>query len=134
MARLSAAYHGYNHQDLVTAYALASLLLPRSDVRQISAERKVILDDRFDDLELVGGIRRRAQVRAHTSPGRLLRLADITTDVIGFRIDRAVRSVGDDARPADLYTLFTTFSPDEDLLPFLQPSGSATPLLSGIET
>ena len=134
MNRLSAAYHGYDHQDLVAAYSLASLLLPQSDVREVSAERKTIDDDRFDDLELAGRFRRRAQIKSHTSPNRYLQLADLTTDVIDFRIDRAVRSVSNDSAPADRYVLFTTYSPGGDLLPFIQACPSAPPFLSGINT
>jgi len=134
MARLSAAYHGYDHQDLVAAYALASLLLPRADVRLVSAERKAVDDDRFDDLELGGRFRRRAQIKSHTAQGRCLQLADLTTDSIDFRIDRAVRSVSNDSAPADRYVLFATYSPCGDLLPFLQACPSVLPFLPGINT
>ena len=134
MARLSAAYRGYNHQDVITAYAMASLLLPRSSVRLVIAEHKTVADDRFDDLELVGERRRRAQVKAHVAPGRLLRLTDFTTDALDFRIDRAVRSVANAPSPADGYTLLTTYPPHADLLQFLQVDRAAPSLLRGIET
>jgi hypothetical protein len=134
MARLSAAYYGYNHQDIVTACALALILIPRSEVSQVSAESKVTPDDRFDDLELVGAVRRRVQVKAHSTPERLLRLSDITTNAMDFRIDRAVRSVVQDSNPAQLYTLFTTFPPASDLVAFLQPTRSVHSVLTGNET
>ena len=132
MPRLSAAYHGYNHQDLVTAYAFASMLLPRTDIHRVSAERKVITDDRFDNLELAGTLRRRAQVKSHAVQGRLLGISDFTTNAIEFRIDRAVRSVNDDPQRADLYTLYTTYAPSADLLHFLEPYSLGTSLLSGL--
>ena len=50
MTHLSAAYHGYDHQDLVAAYALTTLLLPRAEYDRVTVDRKVLVEDRFDDL------------------------------------------------------------------------------------
>jgi hypothetical protein len=134
MARLASAYHGYNHQDLVAAYAMAELLVPRSAILRVSAERKAIKDDCFDDIELSGDFRRRAQVKSHVALGRSLQVDDFTTERMDFRIDRAVLSFSQDSLPADSYVLFTTFPVDAELLPFLRSAQSTTQLLSGIET
>ncbi len=134
MARLRSAYHGYNHQDLVAACAMAALLVPRPGILRVSAERKATADDCFDDLELSGDRRRRVQVKSHTAPGRSLESGDFSTDKMDFRIDRAVLSFGQDPAPADSYVLFTTFPVAEELMPFLRSAQSTPPLLSGIET
>ena len=93
MAGLSAAHHGYNHQDVVVAYALGTLLLPRTENRKVTIERKVVDGDCFDDLELAGHRRRRIQIKAHEVASRLLLLTDFTQDAISFRIDKAVATV-----------------------------------------
>src|SRR5690242_1364597 len=101
MADLSAAHYGYNHQDVISAYALASLLLPRTGERRISIDRKALSGDCFDDLELAGYRRRRVQIKSHADQSRQLQLTDFTQNTISFRIDRAVSSVISDPNRAD---------------------------------
>ena len=132
---LSGAYHGYLHQDAVTAYLLATLLLPGASTRTLSAERRVTSDDCFDDIELHGTGRRRIQVKSHQVEHRPLQLTDFTTQAISFRIDRAVRSFTAETSPADEYRLFTTYDPpDETVSQFLEPAQDISQLLPGVST
>lgn len=135
MTSLSAAHFGYNHQDLVTACSMAMLLVPRSTERKVTADKKSLPGDCFDDLELVGRHRRRIQIKAHENSTRLLKLTDFTQTTISFRIDRAIRSVIDDQTPAQEYRLFTTCAgAHEDLLPFLSSANSEPTLFMGLQT
>lgn len=132
---LSAAYYGYSHQDVVTAYAMASLLLPRPEATVVSVERKVAPRDRFDDLELSGAAKTRAQIKAHQGAARSLELTDFTTTAISFRIDDVVCAFEGRDNPDDRLRLFTTYGPPEDaLLPFLSEDSSTPPLLPGLRT
>lgn len=134
-SRLAGAYNGYKHQDALTAYALVSLLLPATGSRTVTAENKVVPNDKFDDLEITGSRRCRVQIKSHTAKARPLRLADLATNAIEFRIDHALRSFAQDATPADEYRLFTTyFPPEEDLMRYLRPDRVTGPLLPGIGT
>src|SRR6266568_4046055 len=135
MASLSGAYRGYQHQDAVAAYLLATLLFPGSKVRTVSAEQRVIPADCFDDIELRGAGRRRIQIKSHQSGDRPLHLRDFTTQEISFRIDRAVLSFIGDPNPADEYRLFATFQPPEETLRrFLEPAPAIPALLSRVPT
>lgn len=132
---LSHAHRGYVHQDIVTAYALASLLLPGGTDREIVGDRKIVVGDRFDDLALYGLTARRSQIKSHGAGDRELTLADLTTRKMDFRIDDAMVSMVNDATPADEYRLVVTFdSPDEELLPYLRPAPAREPFLPGLTT
>lgn len=135
MADLSAAHYGYNHQDVITAYALASLLLPRTTERTITIDRKALLRDCFDDLELAGNRRSRIQIKSHENDSRFLQLTDFTQNAISFRIDRAISSVINDQNRADEYRLLTTCAAVEDKLAhFLQPEVSIPSFLPNLPT
>ena len=135
MPRLGAAYYGYLHQDAVIAYAFATLLLSESGSQTASVERRVVPNDRFDDLEIVGRLRRRVQIKSHRGNDRPLRIRDFITDDISFRIDNVVQSFAADMDPADEYRLFATYDmPDESLVPFLVPVPGIPALLPGIAT
>jgi len=135
MAGLSGAYYGYDHQDLVAAHALASLLLPRSGLRSVAAERKASSEDRFADLELIGNIRRRVQVKAHTVDARPLRTADFVTQSISFQIDDVIRGIQGEPAAADEYRLFTSFEPPDAILsPFLATDQSTPSLFPALAT
>lgn len=82
---LSHAHHGYVHQDIVTAYALACLLLPGRADREVVGDRKIVVGDRFDDLTLCGLTTQRSQIKSHGGD-RKLTLSDLTTLKIDFRI------------------------------------------------
>jgi len=135
MAALSGAYYGYLHQDAVTAYVLATLLLPSARARTVSAEHRVVPGDCFDDIELCGTSRRRIQIKSHQVNQRPLQLKDFTTEEISFRIDRAVHSFTGDTSPADEYRLFATYYPPEEALRrFVEPAPAIPPLLPRVST
>lgn len=135
MTFLSAAYHGYSHQDIVTAYALASLLLPRIDIDSVAPEQKAIPGDLFDDLEILGGLKRKIQIKAHQTGKRSLRRSDFTTDAISFRIDKAIKSALENPITGYEFRLFVTYNDlDEDLLPFVLIDKSVPPLLPDLPT
>jgi hypothetical protein len=123
------------HQDVVTAHALACLLLPGTADKEVVGDRKIVVGDRFDDLTLYGLTARRSQIKSHGDGDRKLTLSDLTTLKIDFRIDNAVASMANDATLADEYRLVVTFdSPDETLLPYLRPAPQRGPLLPGLST
>lgn len=96
MRDLFAAHKGYEHQDVVTAFALASIIFPQSTLTSVTADRKApVPDDCFDDLELDGKVRRRIQIK--NSQATELQLSDLKTNAMSFRLDRAMRSVVKDA-------------------------------------
>lgn len=135
VASLRPAHHGYLHQDVVTALAVARLLLPRTTDHSAVSDQKVVEKDCFDDVSLQGLRTRRVQIKAHTGGDRALALADLTTKRIDFRIDRAIASFASDPSPADEYVLHVTFgSPDEDFKKFAQPAADGEPLLPGLGT
>jgi len=130
MPSLSAAHFGYNHQDCITACALATILLPKFEGVKVTVDRKVIAEDCFDDLELSGKERSRIQIKSHESDYRPLLLSDFTTNRISFRIDKAIRSFYEDPNPANSYCLFTSYdSPEAELAPYLFTTPLIAPLL-----
>lgn len=127
---LGPALYGYLHQDAVTAFALAALLLPRTDDRTVVADRKAFAEDLFDDLQVGGEVIRRNQIKFHAKGTKQLAIADFTSDRINFRIDKAIRSFLADPSPADEYRLQTTFGhPENSLNQYLQPAPDRAPLL-----
>lgn len=134
LSTLSPAYRGYDHQDAVVAYALASLLIPRPPYELVRAERKIVQGDVFDDLELIGQRHIRVQIKSHVAAERQLRLADFTTKTIAFRINDVVRSLETQTHLADEYRLLATFEGVEaSLLPYLVASDAGAVLL-GLHT
>lgn len=135
MPSLAGAHKGYLHQDIVTALALASLLLPRTADRRVRADKKRFEGDVFDDLTLEGLKSRRVQIKSHSTAERMLKLADLATTAIDFPLDYAVRSFLADPEPPDEYRLLVTFDgPADDLLPYLVPAQDVDALLPGITT
>jgi hypothetical protein len=135
MTRLGPAYYGYLHQDAVVAYAFATLLLPESGNQTVSAERRVVANDRFDDMQIDGRLHRRVQIKSHRGSSRTLRISDFTTDDISFRIDTVVASFAAETEPADEYRLFATYeAPDKLLMPFLITALGVSVLLPGVAT
>lgn len=133
MSSLSAAHSGYNHQDCLTAYSLAMLLLPSGYVK-VTVDLKSTGLDCFDDLEIVSEKRIRIQIKSDVTESRALKETDFKTTAIDFRIDRLLHSFLNDQDPPDGYRLITTYSsPDESLCKYIeeQEAGSAlSPFLS----
>ena len=75
---LKPAHFGYLYQDLITAYVLAEGLVHRYD--SITVDKKVVEDDRIDDLEIVhAGHRKRFQIKSSQDDSRRLQTGDFTS-------------------------------------------------------
>lgn len=113
-SNLGSAHRGYEYQDLATAYFMASMLARQDG--QIIVDRKVVTDDRFDDVALIDSaafVRR--QFKRSDDPSRPLRLTDFTYDSVGLRLDCLVRThVNMGANPANEYRLCATWKRPED--------------------
>lgn len=135
MPGLGAAYWGYLHQDVITAFALASLVTSGATVTSVTADRKLVNGDCFDDLLIEGEITTRTQIKAHVVNVRNLQLADFTTEAIDFRIDRVLAVVRNDPSGARGYRLLVTFGdPDSSISPYLIPVPSSPGLIPALKT
>ncbi len=135
MPSLVGAHRGYHHQDIVTALALANLLVARAAPRAVRVDIKRFDDDVFDDLALEGLRSTRVQIKSHTTDERELTLADLATTAINFPLDRAVQSILADPEPSDEYRLLVTYDrPADDLQEFLEPADDVDAILPGIPT
>lgn len=131
-ASLQPAHRGYRYQDIATAYVLIRGLAERYD--EIIVDRKLVEDDRIDDLEVrAGGRRIRRQFKSSEDATRPLAERDFTALRSSLRIDRLVLSyVREGGTPADEYRLCTTWAspaPDDQLAKLLVPV-TATPTLA----
>lgn len=133
---LRAAHRGYIYQDVVAAYALVEALIERLD--RIVVDRKVVKDDRIDDLEVMVASRRvRRQIKSSLDPMRALTENDFTKADSTLRIDALVMSrvrAGQDA--ADEYRLCATWVPPsfgDDFTTYLRDV-EADPTIPGTKT
>lgn len=131
---LQPAHAGYWYQDIATAYELVRALVERYE--RVIVDRKLVADDRFDDLEVVtaDGHRIRRQFKSSKDRQRRLALKDLTDAGSTLRRDRLVlthvRAVG---APADEYRLCATWQPPDEgdeLAALLEPLTTA-PTISG---
>lgn len=121
---LAAAHRGYAYQDLLTAYLLAQGLVAGFD--QIVIDRKVVTDDRFDDVETrIAGRRLRRQVKSSQQLHRPISFNDFNDVRSSLRFDRLVRTfVNEGEDSAEEYRLCATWGvpvADDLLLKLLQP-------------
>ena len=129
---LQPAHRGYQYQDIATAYELVLALVERYE--SVIVDRKQVLDDRIDDLEIVTASRRRIrrQFKSSGDPGRRLAVSDFTGIRSSLRIGRLVLTharLG--AAPADEYRLCATWQfPDDELADLLEPL-AASPTIAG---
>jgi hypothetical protein len=125
---LAAAHRGYAYQDLVTAYLLAVGLVQRYEA--IVVDRKIVDDDRFDDLEVTAsGCRIRRQVKSSWYAGRALSYADFNASNSSLRFDRLVNTfTAEGQEHADEYRLCATWSVSastDPIVPLLIPVEAA---------
>ena len=131
---LQPAHAGYLYQDIATAYELVRALVERYEL--VIVNRKVVADDRIDDLEVVRaqGYRIRRQYKSSKDPQRHLTLKDFTSPGSSLRIDRLVLThARAETAPADEYRLSATWQPPDErdgLTALLEPS-AAVPTISG---
>ncbi|ODT04201.1 MAG: hypothetical protein ABS52_05990 [Gemmatimonadetes bacterium SCN 70-22] len=130
---LQPAHRGYWYQDIATAYMLVRAMVERYDA--VIVDRKVVDDDRLDDLEVrAAGRRVRRQFKSSQDAARPLSAQDFTATASSLRIDRLVRThtrAGDS--PADEYRLCATWAPPDagDPLAALLEPITAPPTLVG---
>lgn len=121
---LAAAHRGYAYQDLLTAYLMVQGLVAGFD--QIVIDRKVVNDDRFDDVETrIAGRRLRRQVKSSQQPDRRLTFNDFNDVRSSLRFDRLARTfVNENPSQAEEYRLCATWGApelDDHLATLLQP-------------
>ncbi len=120
---LGFAHRGYQYQDLVTAYFLATGLI--HGYTSISVDRKSFDNDRFDDLVIHIGLRHiRRQIKFSTNPSRPLEIKDLSTDQKDLRIDALIRCYKSAVNSAsDEYRVCATWTSPTDpaLLNMLEP-------------
>jgi hypothetical protein len=120
---LKPAHQGYIYQDLVTAYILAESLIHRFS--SVTVDRKIVEDDRIDDLEVVyAGRHIRYQIKHSQEPTRKIERGDFIYKNSSLRIDRLIKNyieAGDNK--ADEYRLCATWQlpSDESIISFLEP-------------
>ena len=88
---LEAAHRGYAYQDLLVATRLVDVLL--GEVAEVIVDKKLVRDDRFDDLTTVeiSGARERTQIKDQANPVPLA-LNNFTTEVRSLRLDSILSS------------------------------------------
>lgn len=108
---LGAAHRGYAYQDLVTAYLLVRALVERFE--SVVVDRKVVDDDRFDDIEVTAsGARIRRQLKSSADPSAALSLSDFNSARSSLRFDRLVNTMtAEGTQAADEYRLSATWQP-----------------------
>ncbi|MBQ1076801.1 ATP-binding protein [Micromonospora sp. C31] len=131
---LAGALGGYRHQDLVTACAYALLLTPGTSETAVGAELRIAESYRLDDLNQRGRVWRGVQLKNSVSTGAL-DLSHLTGDRIKFRLDDVVSKYWAASERPDECRLVVTFSRiGETLAPYVVPSESHGPLVSGFAT
>lgn len=90
MRSLTAAHQGYEYQDLLIACRFVDMLL--GNILQAHVDKKLVPDDRFDDLTTVDirGNRERVQFKHTENDDRPLSLRTFTSDDRGLRLDHLI--------------------------------------------
>ncbi|MGW8954673.1 AAA family ATPase [Streptomyces sp. NPDC055709] len=89
MSDLTAVHRGYEYQDLMEAGRVVDLLL--GGIARVQVDKKLVTDDRFDDLTVINadGSRERTQFKHSDEEGSLC-YTTFTSDDRGLRLDRLV--------------------------------------------
>ncbi|HET7550616.1 MAG TPA: AAA family ATPase [Gemmatimonadaceae bacterium] len=134
---LSSAHRGYAYQDLATAIALAQALV--ADGESVTVDRKLVTDDRFDDLSVRdsrGWLRR--QLKWSEPGARALKQGDFTRKQSALRIDQLVLSYARMAPDvADEYRLLVAWAApasDDELWAVLEPTPDVPTVFPEITT
>lgn len=140
---LIAAHRGYEYQDLLVACRLVDMLL--GNVIHAYVDKKLISDDRFDDLTTIDalGNRERIQFKHTDNDDRPLSLRTFTTEDRSLRLDRLIECVladrdgpGRDAHELTFRIVLRDQVPqDQDLKYFLKRADpDPGPFLPGVRT
>ena len=87
---LAPAYQGYEYQDLLVAMRLVDVLL--GSITTIHVDKKLVPNDRFDDLTTVDDAlhRERVQIKHTESDDRPIPFTTFTQDTRGLRLDHII--------------------------------------------
>ncbi|MEV7721953.1 ATP-binding protein [Streptomyces sp. NPDC088184] len=142
MSDLTAAHRGYEYQDLLEAGRVVDLLL--GGIAKVHVDKKLVMDDRFDDLTVINadGSRERTQFK-HSDEKGPLGYTTFTTDDRGLRLDRlAAAAVADRDGPGlgataqRLRIVMRDAPPDDDALSavMVPARSSDAPFMPGMNT
>ena len=140
---LVSAHRGYEYQDLLVAMRLVDVML--GTIVKIHVDKKLVLDDRFDDLTTVDetDFRERTQVKHTDNVDQALTLATFTNDSRRLRLDRIILAVladrdgpGIHAREVSFRIIMRDIPPtDQRLRAFLHPANpDPGPFLRGMNS
>ena len=143
MAALESAHRGYEYQDLLIACRLVDVML--GTIKRAYVDRKLVPQDRFDDLTTVdvAGRWERVQLKHTDDNDRPLTLRTFTSDTRRLRLDRLVSSAAADRdQPNQGTTEFSfrivlrdTVPTDTRLLEILTPTTpDPGPFVRGLDT
>ena len=120
---LKPAHSGYRYQDIACAFFLLKTML--HNFQSVTIDKKIVDDDRLDDLELLtNGERSRIQIKSSPNNTRRLSFADFNGKTSSLRIDRLVLTQKRDRDPVKDFRLCATWLPAEStdqLAQFLKP-------------
>ncbi|MCY4370056.1 MAG: hypothetical protein OXF41_11740 [bacterium] len=93
MSSLTSAHRGYEYQDLLSACRLVDML--RGDVVKVHVDKKLVPDDRFDDLTTVDihGVRESVQVKHTDDDDRPLLTGTFTSDKRHLQLNSLVAAM-----------------------------------------
>ncbi|MFI0786209.1 AAA family ATPase [Streptomyces lydicus] len=143
MGDLTAAHRGYEYQDLLEACRVVDLLL--GEIVAVHVDEKLVPDDRFDDLTVIGadGCRERTQFKHSDNDDHPLAYDTFTSDGRGLRLDRLVAAAvadrdgpGASARTIRLRIVMRDAPPDDAVLRAVMVPARASdaPFLAGMNT
>ncbi|MFJ3927472.1 AAA family ATPase [Streptomyces sp. NPDC090022] len=143
MGDLTAAHRGYEYQDLLEACRLVDL--PLGGIVAVHVDEKLVPDDRFDDLTVIGvdGCRERTQFKHSDNDDHPLAYSTFTSDSRGLQLDRLVAAAvadrdgpGASARTVRLRIVMRDAPPDDAVLRkvMVPARASDAPFLAGMNT
>ncbi|MGA4967613.1 AAA family ATPase [Streptomyces pseudogriseolus] len=143
MGDLTAAHRGYEYQDLLEACRVVDL--PLGGIVAVHVDEKLVPDDRFDDLTVIGadGCRERTQFKHSDNDDHPLAYDTFTSDGRGLRLDRLVAAAvadrdgpGASARTVRLRIVMRDGPPDDAVLRVVMVPARASdaPFLAGMNT
>ncbi|MGW3397319.1 AAA family ATPase [Streptomyces hydrogenans] len=143
MGDLTAAHRGYEYQDLLEACRVVDL--PLGGIVAVHVDEKLVKDDRFDDLTVIGadGCRERTQFKHSDNDDHPLPYSAFTSDSRGLRLDCLVKAAiadrdgpGASARTVQLRIVMRDAPPDDAVLSAVMVPARASdaPFLAGMNT
>lgn len=143
MGDLTAAHRGYEYQDLLEACRVVDL--PLGGIVAVHVDEKLVPDDRFDDLTVIGadGCRERTQFKHSDNDDHPLAYSTFTSDSRGLQLDRLVAAAvadrdgpGASARTVRLRIVMRDAPPDDAVLRnvMVPARASDAPFLAGMNT